>query len=280
MYRFLFTPRWLGILALTLVAAAGMVALGNWQLSRYEERSAVNERIDTAVQLPPVPISEVLPAAGETPGTAGPPPPDGAEWTRVTVTGRYDSANVILVRGRTLNSRVGFEVLTPLVLTDGSAVLVDRGWVPPAPGAATARPQLPATPEGEVTVVGRVRPSESQPDEASRRDGRISTRRIGVPQLAGELPYPVFGAYLLLDEQSPPADPAFSAIPVGHQNNWQNGGYAVQWWLFALTALVGFGWLVRREAHGATGSGRPVAAPGRVAGGVPVSPVGSGKAEA
>ena len=50
----------------------------------------------------------------------------------VTVTGRYDPAHEILARVRTLHDNVGFEVITPLVLADGTAVLVDRGWIPAA----------------------------------------------------------------------------------------------------------------------------------------------------
>lgn len=257
MYRFLLTPRWLGILALTMAAAAVMVLLGNWQLSRYQQRSAINDRIDAAEKRPPAPLAEVLPAPPVRAGTAGQAPPGEAAWTRVTVTGRYDTSNAILVRSRTVDSRVGFEVVMPLVLADGAAVLVDRGWVPPPPGDATAQPPVPPTPAGAVTVVGRVHMSESQPDRVYRRNGQIETRRIAVPQLAGQLPYPVYGAYLLVDEQTPPADAAFSAIPVGHENNWQNGGYVVQWWIFAVMALVGFGWLARREAHGRrAGEGR------------------------
>jgi cytochrome oxidase assembly protein ShyY1 len=250
-YRFLLTPRWLGYLALTLVAAMVMVMLGNWQLDRYRQRSSINERIDATDGLAPAELARVLPAPGRTAGAAGPPPPADTAWSRLTVTGRYDSANVILVRSRTVESRVGFEVLTPLVLADGSAVLVDRGWVPPPPGgAAMTQPPVPPAPAGEVTVVGRVHLSESGPDKVERRDGRLETRRVAVPRIAGQLPYPVYGAYLLLDTQNPPADPTFVSIPVQHQNSWQNGGYVVQWWIFAVMALFGFGWVARREAHG------------------------------
>lgn len=249
MYRFLLTPRWLGLLAATLIAATVMVMLGNWQLSRYRERSAINARIDAAAQVSPVPLTEVVPAPGTAPGNAGPAPDSATVWTRATVTGRYDSTNTILVRARTVDGRVGFEVVTPLLLGDGRAVLVDRGWIPPAAGAATAQPTVPPTPDGQVTVVGRVRRSESAAGGVTRREGRIETRRIAVPQLAGQLPYPTYGGYLLLDQQDPPADPAFSAIPIQHENDWQNGGYVVQWWIFAGMALAGFGWLARREAR-------------------------------
>ncbi|PZF98504.1 hypothetical protein C1I99_13150, partial [Micromonospora deserti] len=99
------------------------------------------------------------------------------------------------------------------------------------------------------TVTGRVHQSESGSSVVSRRDGKLETRRIAVPRIAGELPYPVHGAYLLLDGQTPAADPTFKAVPVGHANNWQNFGYVVQWWIFAAMTLFGYGWAARREAR-------------------------------
>ncbi|BCL13511.1 SURF1 family cytochrome oxidase biogenesis protein [Micromonospora sagamiensis] len=258
MYRFLLTPRWLGYLVLALVAAAVMVQLGNWQLDRYQGRSAINERIDATARMTPVPLRDVLAAPTGAAGSTGAAPDAATVWTRVTVTGRYDATNSVWIRGRSVERQVGFELVTPLLLADGSAVLVDRGWVPPTPGGdATARPELPATPSGEVTVVGRVRLSESGAGGVERRDGRLETRRIGVPQLARELPYPLHGAYLLIDEQTPAADPVFEAVPVRHENNWQNFGYVVQWWLFAAMTLVAYGWVARREARRLAGVRRP-----------------------
>ena len=54
----------------------------------------------------------------------------------------------------------------------------------------------------------------------------------------------------LLTTQIPAADPSFVRIPIDHEDSWQNGGYAVQWWLFALMALFAFGWQARKEATG------------------------------
>ncbi|MDR7278770.1 SURF1 family cytochrome oxidase biogenesis protein [Catenuloplanes atrovinosus] len=251
MYRFLFTPRWLGYLALALAAAGVMVLLGNWQLSRYQERSAINDRIDRADSVAPVPLTSTMdaPDRAGTPGTA---PGKDVEWTRVTVTGVYDPANEILARSRTVAGQVGFEVITPLRLPDGTAVLIDRGWIPPAEGDALARPAIPPAPTGTVTVIGKIHLSESKAGTLDRRDGRLETRRIGLPTLAPELPYPIYGAYLLLTEQQPAADPAFVQIEARHENAWQNGGYAVQWWLFAALTLAGFIWLAHREARGPT----------------------------
>jgi cytochrome oxidase assembly protein ShyY1 len=254
-YRFLLTARWLGLTALMLALAAVMVGLGLWQLDRYHQRSAINDRIDASARGQASPLTSVLSADGQ-------PPPESAAWTRVTATGRYDTDNQILVRGRTVNDRVGFEVVTPLVIADGSgrdaqaggepiAVLVDRGWIaPPAGGGATAMPDVPPAPGGQVTVTGRLHLTESRPSGVDRRDGWIETRRISVPRLADELPYRLYGAYVLLDKQQPAADKRLVPVPVEHENAWMNAGYVVQWWMFAALTLAGLVWLARREAHG------------------------------
>jgi cytochrome oxidase assembly protein ShyY1 len=242
-YRFLATPKWVAYAALTVVLAAVMVALGFWQLHRYHERGATNARIDAAVAAPPVAIGQVL--RGDR------PPAPGTAWTRVRVTGRYDPGHEIVARERTVNSQVGFEILDPLRLPDGSAVLVDRGWLAaPVTRGALAMPKVPAAPGGEVTVTGLVHLPESRADAPTRSDGgQLTVRRISPARLASSVPYPLLGGYLALDTQQPAADPAFVQVPVDHQDSAMNAGYTVQWWAFGLITLLGFGWVARREAH-------------------------------
>ncbi len=243
MYRFLLTPRWLGFAALMLALSATMVSLGFWQLSRYHERSTVNARIDAASHAAPVPLASVL--------TVGRVPTDRQAWVRVTVTGRYDPGHEVLARDRTVNGSVGFEIVTPLVLDDGSAVLVDRGWLPPGgDGGTVSLPKIPAAPSGPVAVVGRIHLPESRPDAPVREDGATQVRRISPARLASDLPYRLYGGYVLLDSQQPSADPAFTGIPSDHQNSAINAGYTVQWWAFALLTLLGYWWAARREARG------------------------------
>jgi cytochrome oxidase assembly protein ShyY1 len=70
-----------------------------------------------------------------------------------------------------------------------------------------------------------------------------------VGHIAAQLPYPVYGGYVALDKQTPPADAAFVPVPPDHQNDWLNFGYTIQWWIFAAMALLGYMWLARREAR-------------------------------
>jgi cytochrome oxidase assembly protein ShyY1 len=233
-YRFLLSRRWLGFAALAVVLAIVMVGLGNWQLDRYHQKAAINDRIDAAARTAPVPVTEVL-----RPGQA---PASAQRYTRVTATGRYDSAHEVIVRGRTLGGRVGFEVLTPLVLPGGGALLVDRGWVA-AGGGARDVPATPAAPTGDVTVVGAVRLPERAVGRVETLDGRLQVRRISPTQLAGSLPYPVLGGYVTTEQDG------LTPISVEYEGTLQNGGYALQWWAFAALTLVGFGYLARRHAR-------------------------------
>jgi len=109
---------------------------------------------------------------------------------------------------------------------------------------------VPPAPSGQVTVTGRLHLTESRPAAVNRRAGWLETRRISVPRIADQLPYQVYGAYVLLDEQQPAADERLVPIPVDHENAWMNAGYVVQWWMFAALTLAGLVWLVRREARG------------------------------
>ncbi|GIH09311.1 SURF1-like protein [Rhizocola hellebori] len=234
--RLLFTPRWLGWVALTIAASTVMVMLGRWQWSRYELRHEINARIASTAAA--VEFKPSLP-----------------EWTRVTLTGQYDPELEVLVRNRTVGGKVGYEVVTPLRLADGSAVMVDRGWVPFHPSGPTTLPEVPAPPSGTVTVAGRVRATE-QGARLELRDGRWQARRIGVAEIAGKVPYQLAGRYVMADDESTELTP----IPAGRENDWLNLGYAFQWWIFAAGIFGALIWLARREQRAnltSSGSGSP-----------------------
>ena len=249
MYRFVFSARWIGLGLLMTLAAATMVGLGFWQLDRYYFRTAINNRIDAATAAAPVPLGSVLSApSGPAPGTVGPDAPAEAAWTRVTVSGHYDQVHEILARARTVNENVGFEIVTPLVLDNGTAILVDRGWIPPAADGVSA-PDVPPAPTGTVAVFGRIHAAESRPDAPEQFAGRVSIRRITPASVAGLLPYPIYGAYVTMDTQTPTKDARFVAVSPDYENSGMNAGYVAQWWSFAVLTLVGFGYLVVKEAR-------------------------------
>lgn len=237
-YRFVVTPKWIGFAVLMIAASAVMVGLGFWQLDRYHTRHAINTRIDHANATAPVALSSVLSLGQTLPGDR--------EWTRVSATGVYDAGATVVARDRTVNGVVGFEILTPLVLSDGSRLIVDRGWIPTRSGSADTPPPVPPAPTGEVKVEGRVHLPESSPD-TPRVINRVPTvRRVAPAKLGMSRTYV---DYLLLDKQTPKLATSFTRIPADRQPSWLNAGYTVQWWAFSILALIGLGWAIRREAN-------------------------------
>ena len=241
-YRFLATPKWVGFAALMVALSAIMVGLGFWQLDRYHLHHGVNVRIDRANATAPVPIDTVI--ARTRPATAA------QAWARVSVTGTYDPARTVIARDRSVNSTVGFEILVPLDLADGSTIMVDRGWIPPGTGNGLTAPPFAAVPAGPVTVTGRIHLPESKGEKPIEINGQTTVRRIDPRMIAPTIGLTsAYTDYLLLDEQNPPAAAGFTRIPADRQNSWLNAGYTVQWWVFSALALVLFAWAARREAH-------------------------------
>jgi surfeit locus 1 family protein len=219
-----FAPR----LVPTVLTAAAVIlfaALGEWQLGRAEEKRALAAEF----------------------GAAGPAiewrqlPPDAPRFQRVSLRGHYDPGHQFLLDNRSHESVAGVEVLTPLLLDDGSAVLVNRGWLP----FGATRQDLPdvAVDDDKRTVVGRI-------DELPRPGIWLKAppaagwpRLVQYPrmnELSAQLGRELAPRQVLLDR----------GVPDGYVRDWalpgtpvdRHIGYAVQW--FAFASLAGAIWFV------------------------------------
>jgi cytochrome oxidase assembly protein ShyY1 len=236
--RLALRPRWLALALVALLAAAGMVRLGFWQLDRHEERTAFNAAVREATAAEPVAPGRLL--------APGAPVDRADEWRRVRATGTYDTDAQLLVRNRPYEGRNGYLVVTPLVTDSGTALLVERGWVPAGATAATV-PDVPAPPEGHVTVTGWVQASEPPDDDPAAPEGQVT--RVHVPTIAAGLPYPLYGGFVALTAQQPPGPGSLARPQPPDLGIGPHLAYAVQWWIFAGIALVGWVLLLRREAQ-------------------------------
>jgi surfeit locus 1 family protein len=95
-----------------------MIGLCVWQVQRlYWKEGLIAERearvTAEAIALPPVGVD-----------------PASLEFRRVRLEGSFRHDRELYLGARSLNGNPGYHVLTPFALTDGGAVLVDRGWVP------------------------------------------------------------------------------------------------------------------------------------------------------
>lgn len=234
--RFLLSPRWIGFFLAVVALAVVFVLMGDWQWHKREVRRESNERVERHLAMDPVPLDEVVPP-GERAATE-------LEWTRVLVDGRYDPSGQVTVKFRTRDGRPGADVVTPLLLDDGTAVLVDRGWVPTA--NTDAAPQdVPAPPAGRVELEAWLRP-----DSGAGREATVPTqgqvRSVSSVGIGGTLPYPVRSGYLDLRSQTGGTQ-GLELEPEPDLGGGPHFFYGLQWWFFAALALGGFVWFARAE---------------------------------
>lgn len=242
MYRFLLSSKWTGWFLLAVLGAAACVALANWQLDRRDHARGAVSAVETNYDREPVPFETVR-------GTFA--SYDGAdEWTPTVLRGTYDESGQRIVRNRPLNGQPGYEVLVPLRLAGGEAVIIDRGWLPIG-NKETGRPDdVPAAPKGEVTVVARIKPGEAAVDRGAP-EGQLAS--IQLAQYAAELDYPLLtGSYGLMAAESPAPAAAPAALPKPALDEGPHLSYAMQWFAFGLLLFVGYGYAARQHALGAS----------------------------
>jgi cytochrome oxidase assembly protein ShyY1 len=235
--RLLREPLWARIALAVVGLSIAFVLLGRWQWHRHEGRLAANALVDANYAAAPVPIEQVLPS----PQSALPP---ARLWTAVRLTGQYEPEHQVLIRNRPLNSVYGYEVVVPLRLASGAAVLVDRGWLDA--GQNFVRPDtVPTPPTGEVTVVARLRFGEGSTGRVPP-DGQ--ELRIDLTRIAAVAGGPVYvGAYGQLDQEQPAPAVAPTLLPKPDEDLGPHLSYAIQWWAGAIAAYVMLGRYALRE---------------------------------
>jgi cytochrome oxidase assembly protein ShyY1 len=133
----------LAALVLLGVLAVVFVAMGNWQLGRAAQRTAMKQAILQGRNAPPLRLTPATPAS------------ELIDWRPATVTGAWQHAYTVLLDNRNYKGRPGFWVATPLLIdsSTNTAVLVLRGWIPRPIRLTDALPVIPA-PQAAQTITG------------------------------------------------------------------------------------------------------------------------------
>ena len=234
-----------------ILTAAGTARLGVWQLGRLGERRAFNAvlraRLDSSVVEPrALPRDTAL-----------------LSYRRVRLTGAYDTAHELVLTGRTRNGSPGVYFITPLLRpgTD-TAILVNRGWVYSPNAKDVAEPGRWRT--GAIANVaawvdtwplggaGPVVLDGPRPAGAP-----VPVRRLDLAALRSRFPYPIEPYYaVLIGDTLAPID-TIRPVPVpipSITNEGNHLSYAVQWFSFAIVALVGTAAFIRSERRTITGN--------------------------
>lgn len=219
----------------TVLGIALFVFAGNWQHGRMNQKLALRAQLDAAAAAPPVAL------------------PVEATWVDwryrpVVLEGRFDAGRQFLVDNKVEAGRVGFHVITPLLLADGRAVLVDRGFV----AAGASRDVLPEAPVpgGTVAVRGRINipPAGYVELQKAAATGKVwqnlDPARFG--QVSG---LPVVPIVIEQTEALGPEDRLARQWAIPDAGVEKHRIYMVQWYAFAVMAgglWLWFAWWKRR----------------------------------
>ena len=261
---FLASRRWV-LFAIVVALLAWLAwALGEWQFHRLEDRKDRNAIVERNSAAEPVPVEEVL-AAGED-------VPDSEQYRRVTAQGEYDVEDTVVVRYRTRDGASGIDVVVPLITAEGTALLVDRGWLA-SDNRGASPDDVPAPPAGTVTVTGWVR-QDATGDSTHVSDQ--STRAISSSEIGDALGITTYGGFVDLDSEDPEPEQPLEKAELPDLDNGPHFFYGLQWWFFGLLAVGGFLYLAYDEWRGGPGAERLRRARRGEAPDPPVSPGRSG----
>jgi len=240
------------VVLLAAVATAAITArLGFWQLDRGAQKSALQAAVDSRRQMPPL-RPEELPTDERT--------LQERLHRQITLQGDWAPQHTIYLENRQMQGRPGFFVVTPLLLPDGSAVLVQRGWLPRDLRDRT-RVQAPATEPGQARIKARIAlpparlydfdgaatgPIRQNLDMvAFARDTGLKLRPLSVLEL-DEGPTPSSG-------QPPRPDKLLRDWPLPAADVHKHHGYAFQWFALSILTIALYVWfqILRPRRRGA-----------------------------
>jgi cytochrome oxidase assembly protein ShyY1 len=213
----------------TLVLVAVGILLGNWQVRRAAEKTALQARLTQRSTQPPLVLD------------GKPVDPAAVEYRRVIVTGEFVPNWPLFLDNRPLEGRTGFIVLMPFRIAGGDdVVLVARGWVPRDPAVHDRVPQVP-TPAGRTTIEGLAILHPARVMELGKapppRPGAIvqNVDPAGFAQASGLRTLPV-----LVEQTNPDGTGLTRKWPAPAVDVDRNKGYAFQWYALAAMAFLFF----------------------------------------
>ncbi|AYD03345.1 SURF1 family protein [Neorhizobium sp. NCHU2750] len=219
---------YLGFRAFLLFLTIVFTALGIWQIQRLFWKLDLIARVDARVHAQ----ASAPPSPTQWTSTN----PADAEYRHVTVSGHFDHSRETLVQAVT-ELGPGFWVITPLTETDGTVVLINRGFVPPDHRDPSTRSEGEIG--GNITVTGLLRLSE--PGGAFLRSNKPATNSwysrdvaaIGENKgLANVVPY-----FIDADATPNPGGYPVGGLTVVHFRN-SHLAYILTWFSLAIMSLV------------------------------------------
>jgi surfeit locus 1 family protein len=231
---------------LMLPAIALMLGLGNWQVQRLHWKEGLLAQIDARLAAPPEP----LPASA----TWASLKPEDYEYRHVSVSGRLDGGHLATIFrgvGKAGDGQLqpGYWIMGPLLLADGSSVLINLGFVPVEAKEAALRALAAG---GEKSLSGVMRAPEERgpfiPADSPAKGAWYTRDPVAIAANLG-LPRPAPFSIDADAHAASPGMPAGGATVLDIPNNHLS--YAATWFGLAATLAAfyaGFLWRRLRRA--------------------------------
>ena len=221
---------------LTLAAIVGIAVtarLGYWQLSRANEKIALQTSIQQQTALPALGAQTLILAKDISTNL----------HRTVNLSGHWLEQHSLFLDNRQIDGKPGFFVLTPFEFEDSSlglkkTILVQRGWVA---RNFLDRQQLPQikTPLETVSITGRVAASPSRLYEFKGADAGKIRQNVSIAKLSQEFKIDLLDMTMLqIDDVNSlkSSDGLLRHWPQPNLGVEKHYGYMFQWW--ALSALI------------------------------------------
>lgn len=214
------------ILLATVLGVAVTARLGVWQLDRAAQKNSLQASLDERRALPPLAPADLARDAAAAPAQ---------HHRRLLLAGRWQADATVYLENRQMNGRPGFFVVTPLLLDDGTAVLVQRGWQPRDLIDRT-KVVVPPTPPGRVEVAGRIAPPPARLYEFDGLETGPLRQNLDADAFAREWRLKLRPLSLLQETEGAATDGLLRDWLPPATGVHKHYGYAFQW--FALAALI------------------------------------------
>lgn len=233
------------LVALAALATMALTArLGFWQLQRADDKNHRRALIAQRMAQAELPASQLAQEPSDLPDQL---------YRSIRISGIWLAQHTIHLENRQMNGRPGFFTLTPLLLADGSAALVQRGWQPRHIQDRTLV-QMPHNSTEVIHLQGRIQPPPSSLFEltppASQNPLASTTIRLNVAldAFSREIGHPLRPLSLLQLQDEEVCPEGHACTPIKNAflvRAWEppttdvskHHGYAFQW--FALCTLIG-----------------------------------------
>jgi surfeit locus 1 family protein len=224
-FNFRFTPSWLMIFLAAFFILLFM-RLGFWQIERANEKEKMAVAEHALGKQKPIDwqANQKLPL----------------QYQRVKIQGNY-LEKVFLLDNQHQEHQFGYDVLSPLMLADGSVVILDRGWV----FGDSTRSIFPdiEIPKGAIELQGRVYfPSKNSwvlgPGVEEKENNITIVEGLDTKLLSQLLQKKVYPFIIRLDK-----DDAYGFVrewAIVSMPSQRHLAYALQWFVMAVVILIIF----------------------------------------